>query len=86
MRMWRSRLPVVLFVVAVTMTLAGCTGTGSGDPTCAAGQLICYEDPANTSGPSVCCPSGYPIYDPSIDKCVSSSYGYSGTYWNCFSQ
>ena len=85
MRMWRSPLPVVLLVVAVTMTLAGCTDP-SGDATCAAGQLICYENPANTSGSSVCCPSGYVIYDPTTNKCVSTSYGYSGTYWNCFSQ
>ena len=62
---------------------SGCAPAAS----CAdASDLICYENPADTSGNSVCCPAGYVIYDPATNKCVASSYGYSGDYWSCFSQ
>ena len=65
------------------LSLLGC---GGGAQTCSGDQLICYENPADTSGAAVCCPAGYVIYNPTANVCVSSSYGYSGTYWNCFSQ
>ncbi len=77
------RLDWLLTAALAAGLLAGCGGKDS--------QHFCpdaaYPKHCTAGSPDqagVCCPAGTVIYNPAANACLSSSYGYSGTYWGCW--